>query len=376
MLNIPESLLAPSVINIRRMLIRSAGISCSKETERVEEVKHLCRTEFKVIGKPLNKFTTSKEDQVELEVEDLSCSSIFDLTSWLSNEGDITVAHIEPLDDLQVNTLARRAVFILNVTDQLGDYCALIDFCHQAIAVKHVDVLACIADILWRNFNCLMSITASINLPRLVLDKYCLLRATSPPSRLVVDPLLATFRLLHTKGRILEYLEHEVVLWNQNLTITASSPLSDFQVETPQTGANLVEDLENIVASSPVLDESCVQRVFSTLTAHWDVLELAKGNEVGIMILMSHLEQAYTQDQAREWLQNMLLTESLLNGVQNIPTLIRIGCFTIETFVTAASKVYKVATVQDPARAATLKIVVLRAMTSIIGQDRVNEVCY
>jgi len=359
------------------MLIRSAGSSRSKETERVEQIKHLCEQKFELMRKPFSKIATSKEAQVELEDEDhLSCSSIFDLTYWLSSECDTTLAHVEPLDELQVNTVARRAVFILNTIDQLGDYCALIDCCHQAIAITHVDILACIADILWRNFDCLMSITASVNLPRLVLDKYCLVRATLPPSRLVVDPLLATFRLLHTKGRITEYLEHEVILWNQNLTITASSPLSDFQAETPQTGFNLLEDLENIVASCPALDEHCTQRVFSTLTAYWDVLELNRGGEVGVMILISHLKQAYTEDLAREWLQNMLLTQSLLNGAQNIPTFIRIGCFTTKTFVAAALDVYKVATIADPARAATLAIVILRAMTGIIGRICVNEVRY
>jgi len=358
------------------MLIRSAGISSNKESEAVARMKKLCEANFEMLHKPSINGTTRRVTQIEPQLQNFSCSSIFDFTNWICNECVATLAYHDNLDELQINSLARRVVLTLSAIDQLGDDCALVDYCHQVIEVKHVDVLATIAEILWRKFDSLMSMTAGTTLPRLLLDQYCLWRGTSPPSRLVVDPLLTVFRLLHTKGRIVEYLEHEVVLWNQNLTITASSPLSDLQVETPLSGASLLEDLENLIASNAVMHEGCVKLLFGTLTTHWDVQDFAHGDEIGIAILLSHFQKICNKELAREWLTNMLLTQSLWNAARNIHTLMRIGCFTITTFGAAASDVYKITIIQDPARAVNLAMVSLRAMTTIIGQSSTNEVRY
>lgn len=375
LLDLPETVLAPSVVNIRRMLIRSAGLSTTKETEALKRIKSWYEAKFEAMVRPFSKGKTSHDSPIEREYKDLSCSATFVLTSWLCRQCNTTLAIDEAPDDLQTNILSRKAVFVLESIDALGDYCTLADFCHNAIKIRHVDVLACVADMLCKNRASIMSMTAGVPLPRKVLDQYCLWRATSPPSRLVVDPLLMVFQAMHTKGRIIEYLEHEVVLWNQNLAMTASSPLSDFQVEPPRSSSSLLEELESIIASNPVMDETCAQRLLSSLSTYWPYMhELPRKEEISISILLSHLKKACPEQFMREWLRNMLLTQSLLDGGQTVATLIKIGAITMEIFVVSATNAHRTIQAEDPVRADVIATMSLRAMISIIERQG-NEVC-
>lgn len=139
LLDIPEAVLVPSVINIRRMLIRSSGMSTIREEEAkvASKIKLLCETKCQELLKPLSKgLSTTNESIPEQEIQSLGGGALFDLTSWLVEQFKPSSDLNQTLDHLEVGHVVRRAVFVINTLEQLADYATMLEYCQQLIGTS------------------------------------------------------------------------------------------------------------------------------------------------------------------------------------------------------------------------------------------------
>jgi len=363
-------MLTPTLNNIRSMLVRGAGISLDTDIDALQFSSLLWESGLQRIhASDVNGSNPKQAFDVKSLLDQASWGDVLEMTAHLTQRYEnlpMTAYKEEVLTSIN----PQMAIYLLRTLDDLGEYHTLLQFALRVLALEDMDVVACVASIATFRISTILALSDGKALPLRLLDTYCICRATSPPSRVIVQPLLDIFTHLQIQGRIQEYLEHEIVLWEQTFAVMACSPLSDFQTDRTQPCATLLDDLENVVSQAQVVELDTVERILAMLS--FRMLELKNFtclDKVALRVLFQRVHIHNADHLVLPWLADRISKPEHQSRVEAVSVLILCGGISVEIFTAAAAQSYETAVHASPACAVQVANTVLSVMVDVMTDN-------
>lgn len=359
------------------MLLRSAGISLDTVVDALEHLSLLYEPGLQ--NAHANNTAVSKSNQaidVKPLVAQASWGGVLELTARLTQRyEDLPVTASDK--EMGLSMRAQTAIRLLKVLDELGEYLTFLQFAFKVLALEDMDVVACVVSIATFRLPTILAFSTGDSLPLRILDTYCICRATSPPSRVIVQALLDIFAHLQVQGRIQEYLKHEIVLWDQTFTVMACSPLSDLQIDGAQPCASLLEDLEGVVSQSQVLEAGTIDRVLAMLSARLGELkDFSCLDKAALRVLFQRARFCIANHSVPLWLADQLGEPGNQAFVGSFSVLILCGGLSTEIFSAAGGKAYETAIHAGAVHAAQVATMILGVMVDVVTNELLTEVSF
>jgi hypothetical protein len=370
-----QYMLTPTLVNIRSMLLRSAGISSDTGAEALKRLsEHYGYKLQRILANDSDVSKPKETINSDPSLAQPSWGGVFELTAHLIRKyEESSVIASDKATGLSMRP--QMAICLLEMLDDLGEYHTLLDFALKVLALEDMDVTACVISIARCRLPTILALSGGESLPLRVLDTYCICRATSPPSRIVVQALLEIFTHLQVQGRIQEYLKHEIVLWDQTFAVMACSPLSDIQVDGSQSSASLLDDLEGVVSQAQIPESDTVERVFAMLSARSSELEDFSCVDKGrLHVLFQRVRICNAGSVVQPWLIDQLKDSEHQSCVRAISVLISCGGISTEVFSAASAKAYEAAVHAGTTCAVQIATTILSLMVDVITNDVLFEV--
>jgi len=357
------------------MLLRNAGISSEMRIEASGNLAVSYESGLQTIL--ANNHDLGKPDQA------LDAKSLVAQASW-GGVLEVTAHLIQRYEKLSVNASdkdvglgmrAQMAIYLLKTLDDLGEYHTLLQFALKVLALEDMDTIACIVSIARFRLPTILALSDGASLPLCALDTYCICRATSPPSRVIVQTLLEIFTHLQVQGRIQEYLQHEIVLWDQTFAVMACSPLSDLQTDGIQPSAGLLDDLEGIINQAHILEADIVESVLAMLSAR--LLELKRFScldKAALRVLFQRGRICNADDLVLPWLADQLGKPEHQSWAEAVSVLISCGGISTQIFIAAGATAYEAAVHASAAYGAQAANTILGVMIDVGTSDVSFEV--
>jgi hypothetical protein len=344
------------------MLLLSSGMSFDSDTKALQRLQSACEVKIKGITDGFADVDSNKRD---LDFSGLSCGSVFTLASALVN-----LASKPPVygaeEDSHLHFGTGVIMFILQTLTRLEDFRALVGYCHTVVKLENMHLIVCVTAILGEQLDVVLAIPTGADLPRLVLDRYCICRASCPPSRMVVEPLLEIFTRMNVQGQIIVYLKHEMILWEQTFAVMACSPLSDFQPETARPTSSLLDELEYIVAQNPILDEQSIKHLLAAVSPRLGELEyITCIDKAALAALCSRVKTPLVDQVTRAWLQDQLATNPAARSANVLVHLVQVHCANVNMLHSAVISAYEIVRPSDSETAIRLVATLLETMSSL-----------
>jgi len=370
-------MLTPTLLNVRSMLLRSAGIPSEIGIEAFEHLSASYESGLQTIL--ANDNDLSKPTQAidaKALVAQASWGGVLEVTTHMMQRYENSTVNVSD-KDVGLSMRPKLAIYLLRTLDDLGEYHTLLQFALKVLALEDMDVISCIVSIARFRLLTILALSDGASLPLRILDTYCICRATSPPSRVIVQALLEIFTHLQVQGRIQEYLQHEIVLWDQTFAVMACSPLSDLQTDVIQSSASLLDDLEGIVSQAQVLEVDTVERVLAMLSAR--LLELQTFScldRAALRVVFQRVRVYNANHLVLPWLADQFKKPGHRSCAGAVSVLISCGGISTQIFIAAGAKAYEAAVHASAAHAATVATTVLGVLVDVVTNDVLFEVSF
>jgi hypothetical protein len=345
------------------MLLLSSGVPLDDDATALQRLQSACNFQVKAILGGCTK--ELDQEQSALNYTGLSCGSVFTLAAHLVN-----LARKLPTCGLDADNRTRVKIgvvmFTMQILSVLNDIRTLVDYCHTVVKLDNMDLLVCVTAIVNAHLDVILAIPRGPTLLRIILDQYCICRASSPPSRMVIEPLLDIFKGLNVHGRIIEYLEHELVLWDQTYAVMACSPLSDFQPDTATQGTSLMDELEYVIVQNPVLDEQSTNYLLTSLSSRLEEVDkLSILDQAALKVMFNRVRTPFVTRITRDWLHNQMTTNAKAMSDAVLLRLVQVGCLSTDIIDSAVSSAYEKLHAHDTDAAAHMASTILATMVCL-----------
>ncbi|KAI9848532.1 MAG: RNA polymerase II mediator complex subunit [Sclerophora amabilis] len=324
---LPLSGVSEHVINLRRMLLSSIGVSVDQEDLQASQMKSQISKLAPELFSPGEMQETNSEMCLDFQPENLSRLSRTvkcDLSRWIRRQVGQHVTKGERIGptnwrDLTIESgVSAITVAQFNLVraslEQMQDFSILADVLKLVSNSANPLVLSSGADTLSYHFEVFSAIGALEEGFKGIFDRYQALEIRRPMDRCLLSSLKElAVRIPKARGT-LQHLNRKLSQCDQKSTLVVSSPVSDHTTDILQTAdADFGDEIEKLLSSGTSIDKPTLKRYFDMVTmriqSSWgSSVSHSLGYSISLSRLRSFDEKSF-DGFLRDWIGQVLRME-------------------------------------------------------------------
>lgn len=233
---------------------------------------------------------------------------------------------------------------VRDVLETLGDISMLADVLKCVSSSGDSTVLASVADTTNCHFHSLCVIGATTDLFRKLVDAYAGIKRFSLPSQDLMVSLMELGLRIPNEVNTVSILRQDIFRMENKSIVAASSPVSDHIPDSfGNTDPMFREKLDQLLASGNFMDEPTLDMIFTTLTKHLESDEartkLPANDASRYLAQLRSFQPKFFDGILARWVCGHLRSPDHRTLLRILPSLIGVGCVTIQSFLSLVRKI-------------------------------------
>jgi mediator of RNA polymerase II transcription subunit 12 len=270
----------PHVLNLRRILLSRVGASVNAEDDAINSLKTQISGRVPDLLSPSEggtTLTTLFHDTTQLSVTIRSA-----IASWVRQSvaacfrPSHTEAELNPGVVTRQETVTCRSTTnsmslcqfreVRKILEELRDFSILADVLHIVSNSADCSVLAAVCESISYHFGIFAAMGAHASLFNDLYQRYEDLRHSKIIDVFLLESLIDLGRCISNAGKEVKRIEQQALLYHQNSTVIACSPISESMAEAVHSAeSHSAEDIEQVLASGTSMDKQTLAQLFEAI---------------------------------------------------------------------------------------------------------------